>query len=719
MAVTAGTVLGGKYRLVAELGSGGMGTVWQARDEALARDVAVKTLRVPFSPTAAEYREAVSRFQREARAAGALDSAHVIPVHDLGTSQGDDGIPVPYLVMQLVRGRSLADRLREESPLPVGTAVRIALHVCEALEAAHAAGVVHRDVKPSNVMLTDAGDTKVVDFGIAKFLADVTGNDVTATGGPALGTLLYMAPERFQQEDDVVPASDLYALGCVLHEMITGSPPFTATDAAALLQQHLTGVPVPVRSVRPGVPAQLEELVSSLLDKSPEARPTATAAKEVLRSIGPDKQQAVPDPGSATVVPWVSTGLSRARAILAGPRGTLAAFTSGVVLAGVVAALAAVVVPGGGGSGDGHEDTAPGDAERVVAVVGDFKGDGKAMARTALNSVRMALERAHGNKALAFRLTAVAFDDDGTADGAQQVAKRVVKDRRVVAVVAPVGDPGGDVMAQASRTYARHGLVVLSPWTRLTGDLGATTYQVAGASGTPEKATTDLLNRLHDGGGLTGVRFLSHGGREDERAVNQIFAGVDLGISARTERIEDDIPQIVRDIRKSDENVVYYGGDSATFEKLDAALAGADFSGLLITTDTSLAAKYRTKAPWLVTRDYCDWNDSFDPAYEDKFDEKAEFGGVESYDATQALVAALDRAPRQASVETLRERIARNVGEVSPHGLCYPDLRFGRDGHLLAPRTFVDEYEPGEVHGSELGVTTDDDVLARARDLMR
>jgi len=253
-------LLDGRYRLEEELARGGTATVWRARDLRLDRPVAVKVLRTtgPDAPTMLE------RLRREARAVARLTHPNIVGVHDVAV----DGA-CAYLVMELVEGRSLAAELTN-GPLPVGRAVAIAAQISDVLAAAHAVGVIHRDVKPANIMLTPAGTVKVVDFGIARLPAAGQSN-LTGTF-QVVGTSLYMAPELARG----APAdarSDLYALGCLLYAMLTGAPPFTGDDPLAVLHRHLHQPPVPVRAHRVDVPAELERLVGELLDKDPAHRP--------------------------------------------------------------------------------------------------------------------------------------------------------------------------------------------------------------------------------------------------------------------------------------------------------------------------------------------------------------------------------------------------------------------------------------------------------------
>jgi serine/threonine protein kinase len=266
----ADVLLGDRYRLVRMIGSGGMGTVWEAEDETLGRPVAVKVL----SESLAAGERAVRRFEREAQAAARLSGPYIAAVYDFGRSEGR-----PYIVMELVRGETLEDRLAREGPLPPQEASRIATQVAEALEEAHRAGIVHRDVKPGNVMLTPAGDVKVMDFGIA---AAAWAERVT-TSGLVLGTPSYLAPEQAKSEK-TTPASDVYALGAMLYEMIAGRPPFVAESPVALALAHIREDPRPLDQVADGVPPNLVSASMAALAKDPAERsPSAAAFASMLR----------------------------------------------------------------------------------------------------------------------------------------------------------------------------------------------------------------------------------------------------------------------------------------------------------------------------------------------------------------------------------------------------------------------------------------------------
>ncbi|QHY96622.1 Serine/threonine-protein kinase PknB [Streptomyces sp. S4.7] len=272
-----GRLLSGRYELGELLGAGGMGEVWRARDRELGREVAVKLLLAPGGD--GERREQLARFRREARAVASLDSPHIVAVHDHGTD-GDS----PYLVMALVDGRTLHDVLAESGRATVADALGWAIDVCRGLEVAHAAGIVHRDIKPANIMVTGEGVAKVVDFGIAKYTeARSSDPQLTRTGQAPFGSVLYMAPERFQQRNGD-GRTDLYALGCVLYELLVGRPPFVG-HAAGIMYNHLNDEPLRPSRARAELGPEMDRLILSLMAKDPDDRPSdARAAREALES---------------------------------------------------------------------------------------------------------------------------------------------------------------------------------------------------------------------------------------------------------------------------------------------------------------------------------------------------------------------------------------------------------------------------------------------------
>jgi formylglycine-generating enzyme required for sulfatase activity len=259
----------GGFRVLRLLGQGGMGAVFEAEDVGLQRRVALKVML----PQAAAHPQGRTRFLREARAAAALSHDHIVAIHHVGEDNA-----VPFYVMPLLRGESLERRLKRERPLPLAEAVRIAREMAEGLAEAHAAGLVHRDVKPANVWLEGSrARVKLLDFGVARPLADDA--RLTSTG-TLVGTPAYMAPE--QASGKAAPPSDLFSLGCVLYEMLTGQRPFRGETWLEVLASLLRDTPASPAEHRPEVPPALAALVLELIDKEPEGRP-ATAEDVAAR----------------------------------------------------------------------------------------------------------------------------------------------------------------------------------------------------------------------------------------------------------------------------------------------------------------------------------------------------------------------------------------------------------------------------------------------------
>jgi eukaryotic-like serine/threonine-protein kinase len=262
--VMTARVLGGRYELGASLGAGGMATVWRATDRVLDREVAVKVLREQYAADPV----LLARFQREAQHAAAVTDSRLVTVFDCGV---DDG--APFIVMELVIGRTLRQVLDDARVLPAADALAIAAEICAALQVAHAAGLVHRDIKPANVLVTGDSQVKLVDFGISRMAA---ASGLTQIG-TLLGTAQYLSPEQAAGRP-AGPQADLYAVGCVLYEMLTGAPPFTADSPAGLAYRHVHDLPEPPSARQAGLPPRVDGLVLRLLAKDPAARPASAAA---------------------------------------------------------------------------------------------------------------------------------------------------------------------------------------------------------------------------------------------------------------------------------------------------------------------------------------------------------------------------------------------------------------------------------------------------------
>ena len=347
------TVFGERYELIAPIGEGGFAVTYRARDRRLAREVAVKVLRRAWGADPAT----LTRFEREAQAAAAISSPFVVPVYDFGIEAG-----TPYIVMELVQGGTLRDVLDRAGRLPPDAAVAIATDMLHGLAAIHAKGIVHRDVKPQNVLLDRDGGARMTDFGVALREGAVT----LSHSGTALGTARYMAPEQVMGAA-VGPPADLYAVGVVLFEMLAGRPPFPHGEAAPLMLAHVQQPPPLPTEVAPdlALPLPLEREVMRALAKSPaDRRPSAAAMATALataasppstpgRTAVTTEQIAIPPPG----VRAAGAPVPPSRSVDRQPGTRLAMFGPLALIALAVAIVIAIVVSGqlwrpGPGPGD-------------------------------------------------------------------------------------------------------------------------------------------------------------------------------------------------------------------------------------------------------------------------------------------------------------------------------------------------------------------------------
>jgi eukaryotic-like serine/threonine-protein kinase len=320
----AKALAGGRYRLERPLGVGGMASVYAALDAELDRPVAVKVLAEQLARDAG-LRE---RFVREARLAGRLSHPNVVSVYDAGEQDG-----LPYIVMEYVDGETLADVLRRRGRVPPDEATALARQSCRGLEHAHAAGLVHRDIKPQNLLLGRDGTLKIADFGIAR-TAEAT--RLTQTG-TVLGSAAYLSPEQAVGEE-VTPAADLYALGVVLYELLSGRPPYEFTSLADLAAKQDAGAITPLGELVPDVPSALEDVVMRCLARNPAYRPASAGA------LARELQSAVAEP-LTILLPAPRKPAIRKRPVLLALAGAL------VVGAVLLAVALATGGPGTGGAG--------------------------------------------------------------------------------------------------------------------------------------------------------------------------------------------------------------------------------------------------------------------------------------------------------------------------------------------------------------------------------
>jgi eukaryotic-like serine/threonine-protein kinase len=370
---TPGRVLASRYRLEAPIARGGMASVWLAHDELLGRRVAVKALHSNLAGD----EKLRARFRQEAIAAAGLSHPNIVATYDTGD---DDGLA--FIVMELVEGESLRQLLDRKGALDVPAAVGIARQVSAALEAAHRNGVVHRDVKPGNVLVPREGPVKVTDFGIAK----ATGSaDFTRTG-MVVGTARYLSPEQVQgQPTDA--RTDVYSLGLVLYEMLAGRPAYQGDTEMATAVARLAGPPPPLPSVRPGVPPGIVSILDHALQPDPAHRIPSAAAFGELLERGPNAavarpQPTVPPPAAATPAPRSKAAepkrtqarpATKARPKQRGGWLRVVAFLVFLALLGLAAGLLTVrLVDDNGGSGGGDGGGSSSGAPPQIATVADF-----------------------------------------------------------------------------------------------------------------------------------------------------------------------------------------------------------------------------------------------------------------------------------------------------------------------------------------------------------
>ena len=282
----------GPYRVLSVLGSGGMGVVFRAEDARLERPVALKVI----APTLSANSIARERFLREARALAAIEHDHVVHLYQVGEERG-----IPFLAMQLLEGESLENRLQSERRLPIPEVLRIGREAAEGLAAVHARGIVHRDIKPTNLWLESGRDrVKLFDFGL---VATARGDPQLTMPGTLIGSPAYMAPEQVRS-GAADPRSDLFSLGCVLYRLCTGTLPFQGSDTISILAAIATESPRPIRSLNPEVTQALDALVMRMLSKEPDGRPpSASAVVAAITSIENAQADPAPPPLSPAVLP--------------------------------------------------------------------------------------------------------------------------------------------------------------------------------------------------------------------------------------------------------------------------------------------------------------------------------------------------------------------------------------------------------------------------------
>jgi serine/threonine-protein kinase len=349
--LAAGTALGGRYQLDEVVGSGGMATVWRAHDRVLDRPVAVKILHAQL----AEDPEFLERFNAEATASASLTHPNIVHVFDAGTDGG-----TAFIVMELFEGETLRDRLRRTGPLPPEEAASVMAQALQGLQFAHDHALIHRDVKPANVLVAPDGRVKVTDFGIAK--AAYGGTADPTTTGRVLGSVPYLSPEQVEGKP-LDARSDVYAAGAMLYELLTGRPPFTAETDIAAAMLRLTSDPIPPRAIRSGIPRGLDAVVMRSLARDPDRR-FASAAR-MAAALGPYEA------GATDPVPAIDDGEPESRGFFRSWMVVplLAVLTAAVV---IVIAMAAGIInsPLTDQPGDGNGTGAHGNGSSTGAPQG-------------------------------------------------------------------------------------------------------------------------------------------------------------------------------------------------------------------------------------------------------------------------------------------------------------------------------------------------------------
>jgi beta-lactam-binding protein with PASTA domain/tRNA A-37 threonylcarbamoyl transferase component Bud32 len=380
--MTTPQVLGERYEIGGVLGRGGMAEVHRGRDLRLGREVAVKVLRHDLARDPSSQ----VRFRREAQAAASLNHPAIVAVYDTGEDRTTTGA-TPYIVMEYVEGETLRDVLRREGRLSPERAMSLTADICAALDFSHRNGIVHRDVKPGNVMITPQGTVKVMDFGIARAVSDSAAT-MTSTAA-VIGTAQYLSPEQARGES-VDARSDVYSAGCLLYELVTGTPPFTGDSPVAVAYQHVREDPRTPSSINPDIPPELDAILLKAMSKNPANRYQSAAdmRADLLRAVAGQQVEATPvmsDAEKTTLITngghsgydtgeWGDDEDARRRR----RRGIIAAVVAGVVVVAGLVTLLIVLTSGG--------DQAPPPVTQVqvpAQLVGLSEADARAAITTA------------------------------------------------------------------------------------------------------------------------------------------------------------------------------------------------------------------------------------------------------------------------------------------------------------------------------------------------
>ncbi|MFI5685301.1 bifunctional serine/threonine-protein kinase/ABC transporter substrate-binding protein [Streptomyces sp. NPDC051636] len=669
------------YRLLRRLGAGGMGVVYLARSGGGAL-AAVKVIRAAHADDPG-FR---ARFRREVETAGRVASPWVVPLLD-----ADPDAESPWLATAFVPGPSLAEAIEERGPLPYGSVRFLGARLAEALAAVHAAGLVHRDVKPGNVLLAVDGP-RMIDFGIARMPEDTA---LTASG-MVVGSPGFLSPEQAQGRGrEIGPASDVFSLGCLLAFAVTGERPFGRGSAAEVLVRTVHDEPD-----LEGVPAPLLPLLRDCLGKEPVARPTVTEVREALDG-GSEAGGWLPESltgliarrsAAALALPAVeSTQVSGAPADVATvpaaqgtPKGAtrrrflVLGSAAGVVAAGATAAWWTADRPGRS-STRGAGTRLP---RLVVALHADLTGDQKASGLAQRNGVRLAVDHVNSRAGRGFDVALQVHDDEGSTTRARQVARQLAADDRVRAVIGPTTD----ACAKAVLKEYHHALLPMVSVSVGLDEVSALTYPTYAATRPPDRNLAAPL-----------VAYLVRTVRArrtvliDDAAEGdfswQICAGVAEAVGSgqstttrRTLAARDDGADAFRALAQSvtaaDADAVLFAGGHARAAQLARALRAAGYSGARLATQRALDPRFLTSAGdagegWVFATAFLDPTrvtaaKSFVTAYRERFGAAPPWYSAEAYDATLFVARAMttlgsSRAERGAIVGRLRETDYRGI----------------------------------------------------------
>ncbi|ATW46774.1 serine/threonine protein kinase [Streptomyces peucetius subsp. caesius ATCC 27952] len=665
------------YRLLRRLGAGGMGVVYLARcpGGALA---AVKVIRAAYADDA-RFR---ARFRREVETAGRVTNPWVVPLLD-----ADPDAESPWLATAFVPGPSLAEAVEEYGPLPYGTVRALGARLAEALDAVHGAGLVHRDVKPGNVLLAVDGP-RMIDFGIARTPEDTA---LTASG-MVVGSPGFLSPEQAQGRGrEIGPASDVFSLGCLLAYAVTGERPFGRGSAAEMLMRTVHDEPD-----LDGVPEPLLPLLRGCLVKEPGSRPAVTEVRRALDGAGegggwlPESlvQLIARRSAAALALPAVeateASGATAAHAppgqeTAVGPGGAtrrrflVLGSAAGVLSAGGTAAWWTANRPGRASTTDAGEARLP---RLVVALHADLSGSGRTTGRAQENGVRLAVDHLNSRAGRGFDLTLQVHDDEGSTTRARQVARRLAADERVRAVLGPTTD------ACAKATLGLYQQARLPMVTVSVGldDVSPTTYRVYTAT-RPNDTTlaAPVVAYLVRTVGARNTVVIDDAAEGDFswRLCAGVYEAVRSGqrtmvrhTLAAEDDSADDFRTLAESVTDAGADAVVFAGGYARAARMARALRSAGYSGARLATQRALDSRFLASAGdaaegWVFATAFLDPTTvtaakSFVTSYRARFGTAPPWYSAEAYDATLFVARAMtalgaSRAERGAIVGRLRE----------------------------------------------------------------